>query len=366
MQKTLRAWVPVVILSALAGAVVAVGAYRAVGGNTKTTVIERQATVGAPSSSGAVPEAGVADLYASVRPQVVRISGSSASSGGVGSGVILDKQGHILTNFHVVNGMSQLTVRLSDGTESAGQVIARDPGDDLAVMKASFPADKLSPATFADPALVRVGDEVIAVGNPFELEGTLTRGVVSGLNRTLTGSSAPLRGLIQTDAAVNPGNSGGGLFDLAGRLIGVTTALENPSGSDVFVGVGYAVGVKTVQDHLSALLAGQNVTHPRIAISLEEVTPELAGVMGLAFDGGVLVDQVERGSGAAAAGLIGGNGRRAQYGDVIVGIDGHTVRTYNDLADYIDTKHVGDSVTLKIVRDGQEMTVPVRLDAWSS
>ena len=313
--------------------------------------------------------ADVADLYEVVRPSVVRISTQSGrGGGGLGSGVIIDTDGHILTNFHVIDGASQIDVRLADGTSALARVVGTDPGNDLAVIEADLPTDKLVAATLGNSGDVRIGEFVIAVGNPFDIEGSLTQGVVSGVGRTLaSGAGRPLRQLIQSDAAINPGNSGGALFNQRGEVIGITTAIENPSGDRVFVGIGYAVPIDTARRFLPELLQGSTIEHPRMGVALQNVTPSLAERLNLGVEAGVLITTVERGSAADRAGLQGGlGGNSSGTGDVIVALDGEPVTTFETLAQYIDDKDVGDRIEVEIVRDGERQSVSVTLEAWQS
>ena len=336
-------------------------------GNRQTAVIER---VSAPSSGGVSGSTtdSVADLYARVKASVVRINATSSNSttAGVGSGIVIDKQGHILTNNHVVNGFDNLDAVFVDGTSAAAKVVGTDPGNDLAIIQVNVPADSLSPATLGDSDAVRVGDFVMAVGNPFGLQGgaSATEGIVSALGRSLDEGGRPLRKLIQSDAAINPGNSGGALFNGRGEVIGVTSAIENPSGERVFVGVGYAIPINTVTRFLPQMLNGATVQHPRLGVSLVDVTPSVSKSLGLSVDKGVLVQSVLAGSAAEHAGLQGGLNRGGSGGDVIVSIDGHATDNYNELADYIDSKQVGDVVKVEVMRDGKDMTLDVTLDPW--
>jgi S1-C subfamily serine protease len=365
-MRRVLGWTAVIVLSAVLGglAVVGLSELRSDGGTT--TVIER---VESPSSSDvarAVPE-DVADLYALVRPSIVRITGQSSRTSGLGSGVVLDKQGHILTNNHVISGFDNIDVTFADGTAVPARAVGTDPGNDLAVIKVDVPPDKLTPARLGDSDRVRIGEMVIAVGNPFGIDGTLTQGIVSGVGRTLAGSTGrPLRQLIQSDAAINPGNSGGALFNRRGEVIGITTAIENPSGDRVFVGVGYAVPINTATRFLPDLLAGKRIEHPRLGVSLQNVTPALANRLGLRVTSGVLITSTDPNSAAAKAGLRGGaGGTRGAPGDVIISIDDRAMSTYDDLAAYIDSKRVGDRVRVKVNRDGQEMVIEVVLEAWT-
>ena len=362
-------WTAVIVLSMTLGAAAVVGVDSLRSESKTATVIERAV----PSTSTGVATTtaeDIADLYARVRPSVVRIVGQSTrGSSALGSGVVLDKQGHILTNYHVVQGFDQLDVTFADGAAVRASVVGADPGNDLAVLKVDAPAGELTPAVLGDSLKVRVGELVIAVGNPFGIDGSVTQGIVSGVGRTLSASNGarPLRQLIQSDAAINPGNSGGALFNTRGEVIGITSAIENPSGERVFVGVGYAVPIETARRFLPDMLAGRTVSHPRLGVALQNVTPSLAARLGLNVDQGVLITSVEANTAAARAGLRGGDGSsRSSLGDVITAIDGTDVRSYDDLADYIDGKKVGDKVQLKISRDGKDTTADVTLEAWVS
>jgi S1-C subfamily serine protease len=363
MSEKLK-WAAVIVVSmVLGGSIVAgIGALTDDGPpGPGTTVIER-VSPGAGSGVSTSLES-LADLVDQVRPSIVQIqTGTDVGFGSVGSGIVLDKDGHILTNNHVVPGASA-DVILSDGTSGTATVVGRDPGNDLAVIRADIPAAKLVPAKLGDSNTVRVGDKVLAVGNPFGKEGTVTEGIVSGLGRSLTGNGGrPLRQLIQADAAINPGNSGGALFNTRGEVIGITTAIENPTGSRTFVGIGYAVPVNTALRFLPEMLSGRTVQHPRMGIQLQDLTPSIAQSMGLPENQkGVVVMRAEPNSAAARAGIVGGNNP-----DVIVAIEGQAVEDYGDLADIIDQKKVGDTVEVTIIRNRQEMRVQVTLEAWST
>jgi serine protease Do len=370
MKERIVTWTAVVVLSITLGgaAVLGIDHLRGTTKSSAPAVITNSVPARTSNvSNNAVQD--VADLYASVRPSIVRITGqaSRTGSGGLGSGIVLDSKGYILTNNHVVNGFDRIDVTLSDGTAASATVVGTDPGNDLAVVKVNLAADKLKPATLGDSDQARIGDLVVAVGNPFSLDGSVTEGIISGQGRTLSGGTGrPLRQLIQSDAAINPGNSGGALFDRNGSVIGITTAIENPSGQNVFVGIGYAIPINAAKRFLPDLIAGKTVQHPRMGVGLQDVTPAIAGTLNLNVQQGVLITSVDPSSAAARAGLKGGtgSGRSPTPGDVVVAIDGHEVKSFNDLANYIDTKNVGDKVELKIVREGKDASINLTLDAW--
>lgn len=309
-------------------------------------------------------------LYDRVRPSIVRIttgqqSGdpfSGGQQGGLGSGIVLDKDGHILTNYHVVRGSDTVTITFSDGTVASADVVGKDPGNDTAVVKTDADPSVLAPATLGDSSQVKVGSFVAAIGNPFGLDGTFTTGVVSGLNRTLPSSSdgRPIRGLLQADAAVNPGNSGGALINAKGEVIGINTAIENPGGNS-FAGVAYAVPINTPKRYLTQLASGQTITHARLGISGKTLTP--ADLKSLGIDHGVAVVSVDSGSGAGKAGL---QSSASGKGDVITELDGKVMSSFDDVADYIDTKAVGDEVKLKVHRDGKDIDITATLKSWDS
>jgi putative serine protease PepD len=203
----------------------------------------------------AVSGASIADIYQKVRPAVVEIQVRSSRGSGLGTGVVISDKGEILTNAHVVAGARNVQVKLSDGTTLPGQVLGVQQNDDLAIIKANIPHDKLSVVKIGDSSKLRAGQQVIAIGNPFGLEGSVTQGIVSGLRSGATDGSADA---IQIDAAINPGNSGGPLLDTDGNLIGINEALENPTGQNVFVGVGFAIPINTAKADLAQLRGGGN------------------------------------------------------------------------------------------------------------
>jgi putative serine protease PepD len=358
----------IVLLSAAVGAGTGAGAVALLDNGTSTQ------TAALPSASGSAPGSSttgvisLSDLYTRLRPSVVKITVTSSATGGggTGSGLILDTEGHIVTNYHVVANADHYDVTLDDGSIVSATVVGTDPGDDLAIIKIPAAGLNLTPVKLADATATRVGDGVVAIGNPLDLEATLTEGVVSGLGRVLNDGDGgrPLRELIQTDTAINPGNSGGGLFNLDGELIGITNAIENPSGQDSFSGIGYAIPVSTLQKYLPDMLAGKTVEHSRLGVSLVPITPSITSQFNINTDKGVMIGAVDQNSAAARAGLRGAASNQA--GDIITAIDGHAVGTYDDLASYLDTVNPGDTIKLQIVRGGRQMDVSVQLDAWTN
>ena len=369
----------IVVLSMAIGAATVGGVTWARGGNssskstTNASTNIGNASVPTSASSSSKPlttQSDFTSLYEAVRPSVVEITtGSTGSSPfgnqqqqGLGSGIILDTDGHILTNYHVINGSSTVTVTFSDEKTVDASIVGKDPGDDVALIKVDNGLSELKPAKLGDSSAAKVGQVVAAIGNPFGLEGSFTTGVLSGLDRTLSSSAdgRPLRGLLQTDAAVNPGNSGGALINAAGEVIGINTAIENPGGNS-FAGVAYAVPINTPKRFLTQLTNGETITHARLGISGRTLTADDAKMTGASQ--GVTVIQVESGSAADKAGLRSATSNSA---DVIVAIDGQDMKTFDDLANYIDGKKVGDQVTLKVHRDGKDVDITATLQGWDS
>ena len=309
-----------------------------------------------------------------VEASVVRVSTSAGdgvfSAEGLGSGVVVDQDGHILTNFHVVQGASTVTVQLADGTVGEGTVVGTDPANDLAVVRADIPRDKLVPADFADSDNVRVGEPVFAIGNPFSLDFSVTSGIVSAVERERQGDlGRSIRGIIQTDAAVNPGNSGGPLFNAAGQVIGINTSIENPTGQRVFVGIGFAVPSNMALRFLPQMIAGETVRHAQLGLSGVTLTDAMAEDAGVTTTEGVYVTTVAAGSAADVAGLVPASvpdagGELLAGGDVITHINGETVLTIGQLASMVDRYDVGETITLSVVRDGQPIELVATLQEW--
>jgi len=277
---------------------------------------------------------------------------------GSGSGFIWDTKGHVVTNYHVIANANSLTVTLSDGSSFPAEVVGAEPSKDVAVVRIKAPAAKLKPVNIGSSDKLIVGQKVLAIGNPFGLDQTLTVGVVSALGRQIRSpSNRTINDVIQTDAAINPGNSGGPLLDSQGRLIGINTAIVSPSGA--YAGIGFAVPVNIVKSIVPQLIEHGRVVKPGLGVS---ILPDNFSQR-LSIEG-VIIGEVIRGSNAESAGLTGiqRNDRgELILGDVITGIDDQKVGSVDDLANALETHEVGDVVTVKFLRNDKEMTAKVKL-----
>ena len=324
-------------------------------GPVSQTDVEEQITIG---------------VYARVGPAVVCIRVRNHQGGCIGSGFVLDKSGHIVTNNHVAEAAPDLLVTLADETTIPAKVVGLDPGSDLAVLRLDEPPGDLLPVELGDSFSLKVGQRAIAIGNPFGLEQTVTTGIVSSLGRTLlrTDSAFQLAEVIQTDAAINPGNSGGPLLDSHGRVIGVNTAIRSMTG--VNSGVGFAIPVDIVRRVVPELVERGRYRHTWVGVTGLTISPEMVEEMDLPVETGVLVFQVEPGGPAAKAGLRGG-GRETVVsgrpmlagGDIVIAVDGETVKRFDDLINYLAMRtSVGDILTLTLVRGESEIQVDVKLE----
>ncbi|MCX7974052.1 MAG: trypsin-like peptidase domain-containing protein [Candidatus Aminicenantes bacterium] len=279
---------------------------------------------------------------------------------GTGSGFIWDKNGHIVTNYHVVEGASALNVTLADNNTYSAELVGVAPSKDLAVLKIKAPAQLLNPIPLGTSAGLQVGQKVLAIGNPFGLDHTLTVGVVSALGREITSmTDRKIHNVIQTDAAINPGNSGGPLLDSKGRLIGVNTAIVSPSGA--YAGIGFAIPVDTVKRVVPQLIKYGKFMRPGLGVSV--VSDSIAARLGVK---GIIVARVYPESNAAKAGLRGiSRTSRGEYilGDIIVAVDGQSVKNYDDLAFLLEKHEIGDIVELEILRQNKRIKLRVQLEA---
>ncbi|MDD5190358.1 MAG: trypsin-like peptidase domain-containing protein [Dehalococcoidales bacterium] len=350
---------------------------------TAATTTMTSATTGSQSpASVSGLESAIEAVYAAANPSVVNIqvllAATSTSPGGaaLGSGFVWDTQGDIVTNNHVIDGATRITVTFYDGTIVDATLVGTDVDSDLAVIKVSANTALLKPVTMADSTQVQVGQLAVAIGNPFGFQGTMTVGFISGIGRLLpsnlnaTGPSYSIPDVIQTDASINPGNSGGILLDSAAKVLGVTQSIESTSGSSS--GVGFAIPSAIVKQVVPALISTGHYTHPYLGISASSLNPDINAAMNLPADQrGALVQTVTSGGPADKAGLKASanqttiNGQSVPIGgDVIVAFNGQAVRSSDDLITFLARSgSVGQTVTLTILRNGSQTQLSVTLGA---
>lgn len=341
--------------------------------------------VPAPASAVSVDvvsqESVLISLFERVSPGVVlvRVGGDAGSS--LGSGFVYDSQGHVVTNLHVVEGASQVEVDFPNGFKAYGTVIGTDADSDLAVIKVDAPQDQLFPLTMGDSSVLKVGQTVVAIGNPFGLNGTMTTGIVSALGRSLsparistTRAAFSAGDVIQTDAAINPGNSGGPLFNLNGEVIGVNRAIRtesfNSQGEPVNSGIGFSISSNMVKRVVPALIEDGRYAYPYMGISsIDSLTLREIEALELSEFTGAYVTSVVSGGPAEEAGVRAGTTPSSvtglnKGGDLIVAMDGKPVRTFDDLLSYLVTnKAPGDTLVLTVVRDGERIDLTLTLTA---
>ena len=316
------------------------------------------------------------DLFTKVEKSVVQITDSDETNSldsRLGSGFVYDKNGHIITNNHVVSGGGRLDVTFLDGTVYRASLIGSDPFTDLAVLYVKeVPSEKLVPLPLADSSAIRVGEQVAAIGNPFGLSGSMSAGIISGLGRLIPAQEAgdfSIPDVIQTDAPINPGNSGGPLLNMRAEVIGINSAIYSSTGQ--FVGVGFAIPSNTIDKVVPSLITTGSFKHPWLGVAGRDMTPGIADRLGLKEPRGFLVMDVVAGSPAQTAGIRGGNqdatidGVPVKLGgDVIVSVDNKAVRKIDDILVYLQReKSVGNEIQLTILRDGQEMHLTAILGA---
>jgi S1-C subfamily serine protease len=317
-----------------------------------------------------VEEQRVIDVYIRVGPAVVCVTASQQFGECIGSGFVLDREGHIVTNNHVAEASEELLVTLADEHTVPAAVLGTDPGSDLAVLQIDVPPEELTVAELGESSTLQVGQRAIAIGNPFGLERTVTTGIISSLRRTLPrdDSNYQLAEVIQTDAAINPGNSGGPLLDSHGRVIGVNTAIRSTTG--VNSGVGFAIPVGIVKRVVPELIAHGRYRHTWLGVTGRTISPEMVEAANLPAEVGVLVFEVEVDSPAEKAGLRGGQQQITVSGvpmliggDIVVAIDEVEVRDFDDVVNFLASHTiVGDVVALTVVREREEITVGVTLE----
>jgi S1-C subfamily serine protease len=365
---------------------IAAGVIQSDGGSTTTVAAPLTAPVDAKSEDGSANVVnqiykadgdGVAFIEAQVEPteteQLNPFGEIEPESGGgtaTGSGFVIDGEGHILTNNHVVEGASKVTVKLGDSEKTyEAEVVGTDPGTDIALLKVDAPDGEVHPLTLGRSADAEVGDPVVAIGNPFGLDRTVTSGIVSALQRQIEAPNGfSISHVIQTDAAINPGNSGGPLINASGEVIGINAQIATGGGGNGNVGIGFAIPIDTVRAEIEQLKTKGEVEHAFIGITGGTVTPELAKAVNLPVDEGVIVQSVVKDGPADKAGLEAGGtsatieGEEVRLGgDIITEVDGKKLKSMDELVEIIQGSKPGDELHLTILRSGDEKTADVTL-----
>lgn len=312
------------------------------------------------------------EIFEKSEPGVVRVNiqrnQTENETGGVGSGFVFDKQGHIITNEHVIKDATKIVVTFLDGRSYSAEIIGVDEYTDIGVIKVNADLKLLNPLSLGDSSNLQVGEPITAIGNPFGLSGSMTSGIISQMGRLLPSNSGySIPDVIQTDAAINPGNSGGPLLNMRGEIVGINTAIQSTTGE--FTGVGFAIPSQTVAKIVPTLISDGEYKHPWIGISGTDIDLEMANVMELDNTLGFLVITVVEDSPASDAGLIGSNkmieveGRKYSIGgDIIVSVDGIDVRKIDDILIHLQRgKAVGDEMVLEVLRDGRTTNITIVL-----
>jgi S1-C subfamily serine protease len=366
------------VAAALLGGAVAVGIGNTVDGGSSTTVIrEVQGETTEPAAFPSNAGKKISDIYDAAKHGVVQVTSTSVVSDNFfgaqeqqaqGSGFVIDKDGHVVTNYHVVEGAKKVQVSFSDEEQRDATVVGSDPSTDIAVLKIQGAwARSLTPLTLGSSSVVKVGDAVVAIGNPFGLERTVTAGIVSALQRHIQSPNGfQIDQVIQTDAAINHGNSGGPLLNANGDVIGVNAQIESESGGNV--GIGFAIPIDTVKDVASQLIKEGKVEHAYLGIDMVPINSDVAANFRVPVDKGVLIQHVQPGSPAAKAGLRGGTTQVVYAGttywlggDVITKADGQPIETTDQLASVVTSKQPGDSLDLEVHRGQETLSVTVEL-----
>src|SRR5438132_1998038 len=367
------------VAAAILGGGVALGGAAAFGKLGETNVVQAsKAPTAEPVAFQKARGHTINEIYRAAAPGVVHITATGQTTdafGGtqvqqaVGSGFVIDKAGHIVTNYHVVEGAASVEVSFSNNESMKAKVVGKDPATDIAVLKVDTPSRALRPLTLGDSSAVRVGDQVIAIGNPLGYDRSVTSGIVSAVQRSITAPNqvSTIGHVIQTDAALNHGNSGGPLLNADGKVIGVNAQIA-PSSSGANIGIGFAIPINTVRDAAADLIRHGKVEHSFLGIEAKAIQPQIAKILHLPVQHGLMVARVIAGSGADKAGLVAGQtpvivaGESwPAGGDIIVKADGHPVATIERLRDLVGAKKPGDSVKLDIYRNTTKLTVQVKL-----
>jgi S1-C subfamily serine protease len=374
--RTLTVTAALVAAAAL-GAGGGAASYAALGSDESTPAAVRQVTVETPQPTASTIESlSASEIYEKTYKGVVEITSTAASQSdglgqgeqqaqGQGSGFVFNSDGYIVTNDHVVEGAEAASVRFWDGSTYDATIVGADPSTDLAVIKVDAPADMLVPLTVGDSTQLTVGEGVVALGSPFGLEGTITSGIVSALNRQMTSpNNFTINNSIQTDAAINHGNSGGPLLNGAGEIVGVNTQIKSESGGSD--GIGFAIPSSTVASIVPQIISSGSVQHAYLGVGVASVSQSIADELGV--PAGAMVTEVREGAPAAKAGFVAAAGSTMvdgqsfpTGGDVITAVDDTTVTSGADLQTAIDAKRPGDTVTITYTRDGSSTTVEVSL-----
>jgi S1-C subfamily serine protease len=370
-----------ILFLALASAFIAVGTVACLSTfgnawqfrNSASIALAESAPQGISEPSTVTDEQNSIEVYKTLSPGVAFITTSERMENfygeqleresGNGSGSVIDAQGHILTNNHVVEGASKLTVSFGGDKVYPATFVGSDPDTDLAVIKIDPPKEGLTVVPLGDSDKLSVGQKVLAIGNPFGLDRTLTTGVISGLQRPIRASNErPIEGAIQTDASINPGNSGGPLLDKYGRMIGINSQILSRSGGSV--GVGFAIPVNIAKRVVPQLLQYGEVRRPKLGANLISISQLREQGVRLPLDSGLLVRNSMVGGAAQSAGIRGlsqGADGDIILGDIITSIDGEKMKDMDDLYKFLDKKQIGDTIKVEILRNGKTMTVPVKL-----
>jgi S1-C subfamily serine protease len=369
----------VLVVAAALGGGLALGGAAALGKLGETKVVE------AAPASDLEPVAfqharalSINQVYRAAAPGVVHITATSQTSDvfgntqqqqSIGSGFVIDKAGHIVTNYHVVEGAKTVQVSFSNHESMAAKVVGSDTATDIAVLKVSAPSRALRPLTLGNSSTVEVGDQVIAIGNPLGYDRSVTSGIVSAVQRSITAPNqvSTIGHVIQTDAALNHGNSGGPLLNADGDVIGVNAQIA-PSDANANIGIGFAIPINTVKQITATLIDHGKVQHAFLGIEAKAIDAQIAQIFHLPADSGLLLARVIKGTGAAHSGLKAGSTEVVVEGeswpaggDLLVKADGHALTTVDDLRNVIADKKPGSSLKLELYRGAKEMTVSVKL-----